>query len=76
MSARAAVGAPPVPTARTRAIALRPRSAAAITLVSLVGLMAFCWPLLVDPGTGLAHGTDAPLLFAVLLPLLLAVVLA
>ncbi|HEX8496533.1 MAG TPA: ECF transporter S component [Actinomycetales bacterium] len=60
----------------TRAIALRPRSAAAITLVSLVGAMAFCWPLLVDAGTGLAHGTDAPLLFAVLLPLLLAVVLA
>ena len=59
-----------------RAIALRPRSTAAVILLSVVGIAAFGWPLLVDPGAGLAHGTDAPLLFAMLLPLLLAVVLA
>ncbi len=59
-----------------RAIRLRPRSSAAIVLLSVLGVFAFGWPLLVDPGAGLAHGSDAPLLFAVLLPLLMAVVLA
>lgn len=66
----------PTPSAPVRAIALRPRSSAAVLLMSVVGVAAFGWPLLVDPGAGLAHGTDAPLLFAILLPLLLAVVLA
>lgn len=63
-------------TGQVRAIALRPRSTAAVILMSVVGVAAFAWPLLVDPGAGLAHGTDAPLLFAMLLPLLLGVVLA
>lgn len=61
---------------RTRAIHLRPRSTLAIAAVSLAGLLAFMWPLLVDPGTAFAHSTDAPLVFSLLLPLLLAVVLA
>ncbi len=65
------------PTTRARAaVALRPRSALAIALVSLTGVLAFTWPLLVGPGSALARGGDAPLLFALLLPLLLAVVLA
>jgi energy-coupling factor transport system substrate-specific component len=57
-------------------IRLRPRSTAALVLVSAVGLVAFTWPLFVDPGSGLAHSADAPWLFVALLPLLLAVVLA
>lgn len=61
---------------RRRALALRPRSAVAVGLVSVTGLMAFGWPLLVTPEASVAHGTDAPLVFALLLPLLLAVVLA
>lgn len=61
---------------RTRAIRLRPRSTAAIVAVSLAGVVAFGWPLLVDPGTAFAHSTDAPLVFSLLMPLLLAVVLA
>ena len=61
---------------QVRAIAMRPRSTAAVALMSVVGMAAFTWPLLVDPGAGLAHGTDAPLLFAMLLPLLIGVVLA
>jgi len=61
---------------QTRALALRPRSATAIALVSIAGLAAFCWPLIVSPESGLAHGTDAPLVFALVLPMLLAVVLA
>ena len=61
---------------RVRAIALRPRSTLAVVLVSLAGVAAFGWPLLVTPGSGIAHGGDAPLVFALLLPLLLGVVLA
>ncbi|QIM21270.1 ECF transporter S component [Phycicoccus sp. HDW14] len=49
---------------------------AAVALVSVAGLIAFGWPLLVTPGSGLAHSTDAPLVLALVLPLLLAVVLA
>jgi hypothetical protein len=37
------------------------RWAASIALVSIAGLAAFCWPLIVSPESGLAHGTDAPL---------------
>jgi energy-coupling factor transport system substrate-specific component len=48
----------------------------ALILVSAVGVAAFGWPLLARPTSGLAHATDAPLLFALLLPLLLAVALA
>ncbi|MGL4176093.1 MAG: ECF transporter S component [Dermatophilaceae bacterium] len=61
---------------RPRLVRLRPRSTAAIALVSLAGVVAFGWPLLADPASGLAHSTDAPLVFALVLPLLLAVVLA
>lgn len=63
--------------ATARAIPLRPRSALAIALVSLIGVAGFAWPLLISPDSGLAeHQSDAPLLFALMLPLLLAVVLA
>ncbi len=61
---------------RISAITLRPRSMLAVGLVSVAGLVAFGWPLLVTPGSGLAHSADAPLVFALVLPLLLAVVLA
>jgi len=59
-----------------RPIPLPSRARLALALVSLVGVAAFGWPLLARPASGLAHATDAPLLFALLLPLLLAVVLA
>jgi energy-coupling factor transport system substrate-specific component len=62
--------------ARVRAVRLHGRSAVALALVSGLGLLAFSWPLFVQPGSGLAHRADAPWLFVVLLPLLLAVVLA
>jgi energy-coupling factor transport system substrate-specific component len=61
---------------RVRAVLVRPRAAGALAVVSLVGLVAFCWPLFVQPGAALASRTDAPWLFVVLQPLLLAVVLA
>ena len=58
-----------------RPIRFRPRSILALVLVSAIGVVAFGGPLLASPTSGLAHATDAPLLFALLLPLLLAVVL-
>ncbi|MEU4096140.1 ECF transporter S component [Streptomyces sp. NPDC026673] len=59
-----------------RAVRLGRRAVVALTLVSAIGVAAFGWPLLADPGSGLAHSEDAPWLFAALLPLLIAVVMA
>ncbi|WP_181768821.1 ECF transporter S component [Streptomyces albidus (ex Kaewkla and Franco 2022)] len=59
-----------------RALRLGPRSVAALVLTSASGVVAFGWPLLADSASGLAHSRDAPWLFAALLPLLLAVVVA
>ncbi|MGW3242766.1 ECF transporter S component [Streptomyces sp. NPDC001070] len=59
-----------------RAVRLGKRAVVALTLVSVIGVAAFGWPLLADPGSGLAHSGDAPWLFAALLPLLIAVVMA
>ncbi|WP_129839694.1 ECF transporter S component [Streptomyces sp. RFCAC02] len=61
---------------RGAVIGLGPRSAAALALVSAVGVAGFGWPLLAAPGSDLAHSSDAPWLFALLLPLMLAVVAA
>ncbi|WP_081983254.1 ECF transporter S component [Streptacidiphilus albus] len=47
-----------------------------LLLTTAVGVAAFGWPLLARPTSSLAHSTDAPWLFAGLLPLLLAVVVA
>ena len=58
-----------------RPIRVRPRAALTLLLASLGGAAAFLWPLLVDPGSAL-DSTSAPLVFALLLPVLLAVVLA
>ncbi|MET8687829.1 ECF transporter S component [Streptomyces sp. NPDC004732] len=68
-----------VPKARGRArpIRLGVRSVAALALVSAVGVAAFGWPLLAAGDSGIGeHAQDAPWLFAALLPLLLAVVVA
>jgi energy-coupling factor transport system substrate-specific component len=62
--------------ARPQVVRIGPRAAIAVTLTSLAGVAMFCWPLLLQPGTGLAHHNDAPFTFALLLPALLAVVLA
>ncbi|GAA2087606.1 ECF transporter S component [Streptomyces albiaxialis] len=59
-----------------RAIRLGPRSVTALGLTSAIGVAAFGWPLLASRTSGLAHSQDAPWLFAALLPLLLAVVVA
>lgn len=59
-------------------IPVRLRPALALTAAFAVGIVAFGWPFLVQPGAALdtSHSGDAPLVFVVLLPLLAAVVLA
>ncbi|MGA5554018.1 ECF transporter S component [Streptomyces lavendulocolor] len=75
MADRAAGGGRPVSTARP--VRLGPRSVAALVLISAIGVVAFGWPLLAD-GTSVLAGRsqDAPWLLAVVLPLLVAVVVA
>lgn len=57
------------------AVALRPRSVLALVLASLIGLLAFAWPLFATPNATLS-GANAPLVLALLLPLVLTVVVA
>ena len=54
------------------------RSNLLLALTSVVGLGGFTWPLFTHPhgNENLAHAADAPWLFVVLLPLLLAVLLS
>jgi energy-coupling factor transport system substrate-specific component len=58
-----------------RAIKIGPRSAWIILMASFVGFVAFFWPFVVAPGS-LNDNALAPLMFAALLVLILAVVLA
>jgi energy-coupling factor transport system substrate-specific component len=55
------------------ALPLRPRTGIAIAVASAVGAMAFCWPLLVGPASPLSDRTDAPIILAVVLAGVLAV---
>ena len=65
------------PTRTARAIPIGARSAIAIAFASALGIVAFGWPFLAAPGSTLvAHSGDAPLIFAVFLPVILVVVLA
>ena len=59
------------------AIRVNIKSAISLTILTTIGIAAFFWPFLAAPGSAvLGHSTDAPLLFALLLPLILAVALA
>lgn len=65
------------PARHVTVVPLGARSLASLLVASAVGVMAFGWPLLASPGSQVvAHAKDAPWLFALLLPLVLAVVLA
>ncbi|MFD4029053.1 ECF transporter S component [Streptomyces sp. NPDC058637] len=62
---------------QARPVRIGPRAAAALVLVSTVGVMAFGWPLLAGEASGVtAHAEGAPWLFAALLVLLVGVVVA
>jgi energy-coupling factor transport system substrate-specific component len=59
-------------------VPVRLRSALVMVFVFVVGIVAFGWPFLVEPGAALdtSHSGDAPFVFVVLLPLLAALVLS
>ena len=59
-------------------VPVRLRSALVMAVVFVVGIVAFGWPFLVEPGAALdtSHSGDAPFVFVVLLPLLAALVLS
>ncbi|GGM82759.1 ABC transporter permease [Terrabacter tumescens] len=59
-----------------RVIPLRWPAVVAVSVVGLVGLVAFTWPFFVTGDFARDHGNDAPWLFAVLLGLLAVVCLA
>lgn len=61
-----------------RLVPVRARSAIVLAVVFAVGVVAFGWPFVIDPGAALdtSHSGDAPFVFVVLLPLLAAVVLS
>lgn len=59
------------------ALPMHPRAVAALVLASAVGLIAFFWPFVAAPeSAAVAHASDAPFLFALLMPVLLMVVLS
>jgi energy-coupling factor transport system substrate-specific component len=73
---RAGPGEGPAST-RWDVVRLRPSSWLVLLVASVLGLVAFAWPLFANP-TGsedLAHSADAPWVFVALLPLLFAVIL-
>lgn len=57
-------------------VRMRPRAWLLLGLASLLGILAFVWPFLIRPtgSENLAHAGDAPWVFVMLLPLLLAIV--
>lgn len=69
--ARSFVAIPP-------AIRLRPRAWFLVGVSSVLGFVAFTWPLFARPtgSENLAHAGDAPWIFVMLLPLLLAIIVA
>lgn len=58
------------------AVPVTRRSWFVLALVSVTGLCMFLWPLVLQPASGTGHETDAPFVFILVLPLLLAVVMA
>jgi energy-coupling factor transport system substrate-specific component len=61
---------------RQNALSLGPRSITAIAAVTLVGIGAFTWPLILGLHGNTDHVQDAPWIFLVIVPLLLLVVAA
>ncbi len=60
-----------------RALELKPRALTAIVAVTLVGIGAFVWPLVLGfSAADSGHDRDAPWVFLIMLPLLLLVVAA
>jgi len=65
------------PVAVPRVVRMGARTRIAVALASVVGLIAFFWPFLAAADSQIvAHASDAPWLFALVVPLVLGVLLA
>jgi energy-coupling factor transport system substrate-specific component len=65
------------PAGHANAVRLRMRSSLVLALASAAGLAMFFWPLFASPApAATAHSTDAPLVFVLILPVLIAIVLS
>jgi energy-coupling factor transport system substrate-specific component len=61
----------------TSVVRVGPRTAVILCIASVAGLVMFCWPLFVRVTSDTAgHTSDAPFVFMLVLPILIAVVLA
>lgn len=62
----------------TGVVPLRHRATAVLVAASMLGVVAFGWPLFASPSSAvdMAHSGDAPWIFVLLVPLLLGVLLA
>ena len=58
------------------AVRVRAHTWVVLAVGSLAGLIMFLWPLLTSPPPGTAHSAEAPFIFVLILPLVIAVVLA
>jgi energy-coupling factor transport system substrate-specific component len=56
-----------------KAVLLSPTATATLIMVTVVGVAAFSWPLVITTTTDTGHSADAPWIFVLMLPLLLAV---
>jgi energy-coupling factor transport system substrate-specific component len=65
-----------VTATRSTAVKVAPRARAALAVASVFGVLAFFWPFVVAPASSVGADSVAPVLFAALLGLVLAVVLA
>ncbi len=73
----AAPSAPQAPVAAPRVVRMGARTRIAVALASVVGVIAFFWPFLAAADSQVvAHASDAPWLFALVVPLVLGVLLA
>jgi len=68
---------PLAPPEDSSAVRVGRRTALVLALAALSSMVMFCWPLLVRvPPESVGHTTDGPLVFALVLPFVVAIVLA
>ena len=62
--------------ARPHALLVRKHTWLVLLIGSFAGMVMFLWPLVTSPPTGTAHTAEAPFIFVLILPLVIAVVLS
>ena len=57
-------------------VAVRTSATSRVLLIAtaVMGLLAFCWPLFLNPGSAADYETRTPFLFAAILPVVLSLI--